>query len=1423
AKGASLNASLLVERTKRKPTESYLFTGRDADQHDLDSIYAVGTNAFLQLCTLNDVFREFEGPLFSDSSRQTDRTLLPMSQTAELDAVIARFLPLLGPYLIEAPTGRALEWLVRRFRIHEFNVESILALFLPYHESPHFAKMLSILHIKPNSTWIFLLPFKAAAQNIQRPALVTEMLKNADATHFVVNLLPSALKGGYSHHTLLAFNAATVHDYLKRAKSLDEGTLALLLSAFLEPLSSKFEAPRDAVLGSYILIAALTQVCQLTATALKTTIGAMAGCAKRVSTRQFVNTLVAVCEAQEQLDSFTDGTAKNVLRLPNIAQELRIAEKYAGAESLYAPLLTSACKHIEDEALPPFLEYIIGSPTALVGVIKHLTAVLLRAAVSEDDILATNNTLLGSILPKIKQIHPECFEQVVAELSTAQPDLQATLNEFVVSLAISGPLARLATSEGTSVVASMNSDEHARAAGVKELLKSARQNLTESVRDALIARVQDTSVIVLTALYSDPVSLLPIFLHEPKRYIDGLSLSFGSGQKIRRHILRLHLGFLATHFCAKATSESKEDVFHQIIFPFLLFSKTRQHTAELVWEVISQNPAIRHELLIGCVTNMDGDDSNKMAHINDSTRRRIAENILNSDRYATHLSALVRKAHDADPNVRVLALLIMRALLEQLSGERLLDAASQAFEAVNLQQLPDVDASLLGSQGLIQYLSQAVIGKMVVHKLTSKTTTSWLQISILAFVASVPKQAGRVPDWFGPSDPHVQLQRSVYRIANSTAATPLLSIGLLSELFATLKDDSLAFLSGLWTMAENNNESWICLLALRHAAAFLQAHSEESDAVDFQTILPALVVCLSSKTRQVREAASECIALLQRMANEAKFSAVYAFDAIYGTTEASLQYVSAAELGRYLNALTDHREHIALDFHSIKVLHAQHLTRAKSDAKKDAEYKQHILCYLLSHVVAVPLTSMRVVLLEVLQNVSDASKSTVLTPLISAASHGSLEERLASLVIASFDTSTVSILNDVKNKTWIDVFVPLLEYCFKSASPSSCRQVLLGNLEKLVSQLTLERKVALCEVVLTAGVKDADMYLSAKTLVATALSDIAVSMHLLGNIRPDASSSPRASKRAKLSEVPDDSFARLSLLAEVLADMALPGSLDLVSRLLETLHHVVQSNAPADVDVSYIEQSLMSAIERSAEKIATLSSSIHLDILVELIRVADNPQTSNQALLLMATLARLAPESALQNVMPVFTFMGSNVFHRDDSYSFKVVQKTIDSIVPVMVASLKKSQPSRLELYIAARDFVRVFTDASNHIPRHRRTHFFGHLTSVLGVSDFLPPLCMLLVEKLGARVIRQNHDELQNTLALPISVIHRQPVELQIFVRTLILSKVWFLTAFRFSRKCSENHRDYSHERPIPRISSRVCWIPLREPVYIGRCHVSR
>lgn len=165
AQNLSLNSTLLVDRARRKPTHSYLFTEREADKHDLESIHALALNAFIQLRQWNPALQSYESSLFSDAAKGTDRTLLPLEEAKELHGRISGFLPLLGSDLMEMPTGRVLEWLVRRFRcvlsaslhvvealrkcrINEFNVEDVLSLFLPYHDTPHFAKMVSILRVE---------------------------------------------------------------------------------------------------------------------------------------------------------------------------------------------------------------------------------------------------------------------------------------------------------------------------------------------------------------------------------------------------------------------------------------------------------------------------------------------------------------------------------------------------------------------------------------------------------------------------------------------------------------------------------------------------------------------------------------------------------------------------------------------------------------------------------------------------------------------------------------------------------------------------------------------------------------------------------------------------------------------------------------------------------------------------------------------------------------------------------------------------------------------------------------------------------------------------------------------------------------------------------------------------------------------------
>lgn len=117
ARSASLNANLLNEKARKQiQSESYLFSAKEARQHDIESLHALGYNGFLQLKMLQPAVAPFEHQLFSDAAKSLDRTLQPAEQNAKLDTTISEFLPLLGPFLLDAPTGKVLEWLVRRFR-----------------------------------------------------------------------------------------------------------------------------------------------------------------------------------------------------------------------------------------------------------------------------------------------------------------------------------------------------------------------------------------------------------------------------------------------------------------------------------------------------------------------------------------------------------------------------------------------------------------------------------------------------------------------------------------------------------------------------------------------------------------------------------------------------------------------------------------------------------------------------------------------------------------------------------------------------------------------------------------------------------------------------------------------------------------------------------------------------------------------------------------------------------------------------------------------------------------------------------------------------------------------------------------------------------------------------------------------------------
>ncbi|KAI0354312.1 hypothetical protein OH77DRAFT_530067 [Trametes cingulata] len=1462
AKSASLNANLLNEKARKQvQSESYLFSPKEARQHDIESLHALGVNGFLQIKSLQPAVAPFEHQLFSDAAKSLDRTLQPAEQNAKLDAAIAAFLPLLGPFLLESPSGKVLEWLVRRFRIHEFNVDAVVALFLPYHETPHFIKMVSILHIQDRSPLRFLQAYKTTAKPLHRSLLINEMLKTLDVARFASGILPAVLKDHSAgvHRALIAFHTGVLLEFVARSTILDENIMAILLPAVMDPLQTagspettiKPAMLQESILGSYLILAAVSQKAHLTTKAIKSLLRAVTDCAERVSPKQLVRTLVSICAPQDELERMPGSVVKTLIAVPRIDSELINAMAWVGAEKLLIPLLDHLLSHLEDPTCAGIAEALLTAPTLLSVVARASGTTLIRRLV-RDEVAAEAQLTARQLLSHLHQRHPKAVEAASRALVEEEESKADAVEQLVLSLSVSVAGPSYADPEAaTLLVASANSDSTIRAKSVRDLLArlsadTIAETELQSVYSTLLLRVHDNDASVLRALYkSSPETVIRALLgaeSSPTAYVDALQQTLhGSSAKPSRDVIRVHLTFLLMHFLpavaaqaqdAEASRELMRRVSVDIILPFLLYTKPRTKTAQAVWEVLQAaedagtDRAI-FELLGGCVEAVrweqqrpgaddktkEGDKENVnvalLTKMNLAVAAKIADNILSSNYFQQHLDTILEKLHDENHHARALVYLIARALLGRIGGEQRIDTAVRVLEAMQLTSLEGMGDFMRGVDDVSNFLNDTSVGSAVVLKPSSSNTLHRLQIALLSALPSIPRPAGGHIDWLAEDDitsttrrsqgaRYVKLMRDVYRLSNSSAYLALLSTHLLRALFVNLGDDALAFLAGIWLTASPGpgstlqlEQSHVQYAALRHAGAFLEAHVVTQRTIDFQTVLPAMLVMLQSPDASVRESANKCIAVIHKLSASKEAEAVYAFDAIYGTDSAKLQYLDWADFQRYVKAIGETRTNMEHDPDHLQAFHREHLSHSRTDSKKTTGYKQRVLCYLLSHVNACPLVDVKISLLRSLDGVSSELKAQVLSPTIDflasdegvqAIPSSAAQQALATYAVSAYDASAAGDLNDPEKPMWA-TYEKLLSTSIRNGRWGSPRAALLHRLQQgLFPKLTMERKVQLCQTLLRIAVEDESSGLICKKLLANILSDVPLVLRLVLSLQPSGEDAAQpASKRARVEKSATtaqiEEISVLATLAEVLSSLKIPGSLELIAALLETLNKVTHNVAPDTADRRFVEQLIMSAVDNVVQQFPATSvvppGSIRVETLVEILRTSGNPQSFHQASLLMANLARIAPDAVLHNVMPIFTFMGSNVYHRDDTFSFRVVQKTIDSIVPVMVASLKESHGAGLNLYRAAREFLRVFTGAANHIPRHRRVNFFSHLADTLGPADFLAPLSMLLVDRVANRVVRQNTTESAGSLFLPLAVCERYPAALQLHLFVELVHEV--------------------------------------------------
>lgn len=187
---------------------------------------------------------------------------------------------------------------------------------------------------------------------------------------------------------------------------------------------------------------------------------------------------------------------------------------------------------------------------------------------------------------------------------------------------------------------------------------------------------------------------------------------------------------------------------------------------------------------------------------------------------------------------------------------------------------------------------------------------------------------------------------------------------------------------------------------------------------------------------------------------------------------------------------------------------------------------------------------------------------------------------------------------------------------------------------------------------------------------------------------------------------------------------------------LLSLRQAVGSNAGEIVE--HATQTLLAALARlidAADKDEVDEDDMRAAVVVQCLRESDQPPTHNAALLLLASMARVAPSHVVAVLMPLFSFMGAHSVRRDDAYTFRVLDRTIEGVVPPALAAAEaqaktgdSAKTTPLAVHETVVELCHIFVASFHTIPDHRRLQLFRHLAAVLAAPCHLHSLAALLL-----------------------------------------------------------------------------------------------
>lgn len=255
---------------KASKKASLLFDSKEAADIDNETVFSIGLNGLEELKVIEPAFSTFDNSLFCDTSKSLERALQSKDVNEKLDKHISKFLQYLSPYFLLKPAHKVLEWLIRRYQIHVYNVDNLVTCILPYHETNLFARVLQLLSIRdPSSKWNWLRPVQKAGAPLSKTAFLQHCVSDPGFFSLICETVKEGIKleiPPSSLRVLFTFYTSTVVGVLDMLPKVTERFISQLLPYLLEGL--KCDLP-EMVASSYMITAQLCSRCSMEETLVK--------------------------------------------------------------------------------------------------------------------------------------------------------------------------------------------------------------------------------------------------------------------------------------------------------------------------------------------------------------------------------------------------------------------------------------------------------------------------------------------------------------------------------------------------------------------------------------------------------------------------------------------------------------------------------------------------------------------------------------------------------------------------------------------------------------------------------------------------------------------------------------------------------------------------------------------------------------------------------------------------------------------------------------------------------------------------------------------------------------------------------------------------------------------------------------------------